>query len=336
MPSSASRHVIRTIDAHAGGGAVRLIVDGFLAPRGRTMLEKRAWLAKHADHWRRAVLLEPRGHGDLCGAVLTEPVAPGSHAGLLFLDNEGYAVMSGHALLAVTTIVLERGLITTGGDPSMLTFDTPAGTVRARATFEAGRIARVSFVNVPSFVLHAGLPIAIGPRKLRADVAFGGVFYAIVDSEAIGLPVDSARLPELRRAGMEIRRAIQALRPVVHPLETGVQGVAGTIFTAPPRDERSALRSVVIFADAAADRSPGGTATAALMAVLDAMGLIEADTPFVHEGLIGTRFTGRLVGRTNVGESPAILAEIEGVSRITGEHTFFIDDDDPLKSGFRV
>jgi proline racemase len=302
------------------------------------MLEKRDWLMTHADHWRRALLLEPRGHADLCGAVLTEPVSPGSHAGLLFMHNAGYATMSGHGVLAVTTIVLDRSLITTAGDRSTLVFDTPAGTIRARATFEGepSRVERVVFANVPAFVLHAGLPVSVGARKLRADVAFSGAFYAIVDSEAVGLAIDAACLPELRRVGMEIRRAIEAVQPIAHPVEAALEGIAGTIFTSPPRDERSALRSVVIFADAAADRSPGGTATAALMAVVDAMGLLGPDTPFVHEGPIGTRFTGRIASRTTVGESPAIVAEIEGTAHVTGEHTFFIDDDDPLMTGFRL
>jgi proline racemase len=340
-PSGPSRHVIRTIDAHAAGGPLRLIVEGFPSPRGRTMLEKRDWLARHADHWRRAVLLEPRGHVDMCGAILTEPVSPGSHAGVLFMRSDGYCTMSGHGIIAATTIALERGLIVPGGDGTSVIYDTPAGVVRARAHFKAegaggARVERVVFVNVPSFVQHGGLPVAIGQRKVLADVAFGGAFYAIVDSEAVGLSIDAAHLPELRRAGIAIRRAIEAVQTIVHPIDAGLRGLAGVIFTAPPGDERSALRNVTIFSGAEAERSPGGTGTAAVMAVVDAMGLIGEETPFVHESLIGTRFTGRIVGRTTVGEHPAIVTELEGTAWITGDHTFLIDADDPLKEGFRV
>ena len=356
MPSSPSRpscHVIRTVDAHAAGGPLRLIVEGFPSPHGRTMVEKRDWLTRHADRWRRALLFEPRGHTDMCGAILTEPVSPGSHAGLLFMRGDGYCTMSGHGIIAVTTIALERGLIglpSAGGDGASVIYDTPAGVIRARARFRAGRagraggaggaggagVERVAFVNVPSFVLHGGLRVAIGQRKVLADVAFGGAFYAIVDSEAVGLPIDAAHLPELRRAGIAISRAIEAVQTIAHPVEAGLRGLAGTIFTAPPSDERSALRNVAIFTDASAERSPGGTGTAAVMAVVDAMGLIGSDTPFVHEGLIGTRFTGRIVARTTVGEYPAIVPEIEGAAWITGEHTFLIDENDPLKEGFRI
>jgi len=353
---------LKTIDAHAAGEPLRLIVDGFPAPHGRTMLEKREWVRKKADHLRRALMLEPRGHADMYGAVLTEPVSPGAHAGVLFMHNEGYSTMCGHGIVAVTTIALERGLIT--ADEPAIVFDTPAGTVRARATTAPAatprdkalereapasgggapresnecrdKVTSVAFVNVPSFVLHGGLPVAIGGRQIRADVAFGGAFYAIVDAETVGLPIDAAHLPELRRAGMEIKHAIEAMKTIAHPLDPGLQGIYGTIFTGPPNNPAADLRNVTIFADAEVDRSPCGTGTAAVMAVVEAMGLLSGTQPFVHESLIGTLFTGRVTGRTIVGECEAIVPEIEGSAWITGEHTFLIDDDDPLKDGFRL
>ena len=352
---------LKTIDAHAAGEPLRLIVDGFPAPRGKTMLDKREWVRTHADELRRALMLEPRGHADMYGAILTEPVAPGSHAGVLFMHNEGYSTMCGHGIVAVTTIALERGLIMPGpaapgsADPAVvgagttIVYDSPAGTIRARARVRSGqaeagrangdagvRVEAVAFLNVPSFVLHGGLSVKVGARQIRADVAFGGAFYAIVDSEAAGLPIDIAHLPELRRTGMEIKHAIEAAHTIAHPLEPGLTGIYGTIFTGPPNDDRAGLRNVTIFADAEVDRSPCGTGTAAVMAVLDAMGLLAAGTPFVHESLIGTRFTGRVASRTVVGEYEAIVPEIEGSAWITGEHTFLVDETDPLKDGFRI
>ena len=335
---------VKTIDAHAAGEPLRLIVDGFPTPRGRTMLEKREWVRKYADHLRRALMLEPRGHADMYGAILTEPVSPGAHAGVLFMHNEGFSTMCGHGVIAVTTIALERGLLMPGGDGVTVVYDAPAGAVRARAKIRAegakdcgsGRVESVAFQNVASFVLHAGLAVTLASRTVRADVAFGGAFYAIVDSEAVGLPVDVAHLADLRHVGMEIKRAIEARQPVAHPLEPRLEGVYGTIFTGPPNDPNAHLRNVTIFADAEVDRSPCGTGTAAVMAVLDAMGLLSDDTPFVHESLIGTTFTGRIAGRTMVGEYEAIVPEIEGSAWITGEHTFVVDDEDPLRNGFRV
>jgi proline racemase len=343
---------LKTIDAHAAGEPLRLIVEGFPAPCGQTMLEKREWVLKHADHLRRALMLEPRGHADMYGALFTEPVSPGSHAGVLFMHNEGYSTMCGHGVIAVTTIALERGLLMPGGDGTAVVFDSPAGVVRARAHLrrgtddadgtentegtEAVRVESVAFVNVPSFVLHGGLEVRLPSRQIRADVAFGGAFYAIVDSEAVGLPIDARHLPELRRVGMEIKHAIEDGHTIAHPGAPGLRGIYGTIFTGPPGDERADLRNVTIFADAEVDRSPCGTGTAAVMAVVDAMGLLADDRPFVHESLIGTHFSGRVVSRTEVGEYQAIVPEIEGSAWITGEHTFLVDDADPLREGFRI
>ncbi|HQZ39135.1 MAG TPA: proline racemase family protein [Vicinamibacterales bacterium] len=330
-------HVIRTIDAHAAGEPLRLVVDGLPAPEGRSMLEKRTWAIKRLDHLRRAIMLEPRGHADMYGALLTEPVTEDGHAGVLFMHNEGWSTMCGHGIVAVSTIALERGLIDPGEDE--IRYDTPAGRVVAHADVVEGRQGRrvrsVRFVNVPSFVFEAGLPIVVGGRTIPVDVAFGGAFYAIVDAEAAGVPVLPARLPELRVLGMTIAREVERLRRVRHPLDEELTGIYGTIFTGPPQGDAH-LRNVTVFADAEVDRSPCGTGTAAVMAVLSEMGVLIEDAPFVHESIVGTTFTGRVVGRARVGEREAIVPSIEGSAWITGEHAFVIDGDDPLKAGFRI
>ena len=329
---------IRTIDAHAAGEPLRLVVEGLRSPEGKTMLDKRAWAQKHLDHLRRSIMLEPRGHADMYGALLTEPVTPGAHAGVLFMHNEGWSTMCGHGVIAVTTIALERDLIWSGD--AALVLDSPAGPVEARATVHTTgserRVSAVRFRNVPSFVFEAGLPIKAANRTLLVDIALGGAFYAIVDAEAAGLAIDAARLPELRRVGMEVKREVERLRQVVHPLDPGLKGIYGTIFTAPPQHADAHLRNVTIFADAEVERSPGGTGTAAVMAVLNEMGVLGEDGPFVHESVVGTLFHGHVAGRLQVGERAAIVPEIEGSAWITGEHTFLIDGDDPLKAGFRL
>ena len=330
-------HTIRTIDAHAAGEPLRLIVEGVPSPEGVTMLAKRASAQKRLDHFRRALMLEPRGHADMYGALLTEAVTPDAHAGILFMHNEGWSTMCGHGIIAVTTVAVDRGLITSGSDE--IRYDTPAGRVVARAhrapDGHGARVRAVSFVNVPSFVFEAGLPVAVGGRPLRVDVAFGGAFYAIVDAEAAGIPLLPERLPELRGLGMAIAREVERIRQVVHPLDQGLTGIYGTIFTGPPQGEAD-LRNVTVFADAEVDRSPCGTGTAAVMAVLSEMGVLMDDLPFVHESIVGTTFTGRVVGRRRVGEREAIVPSIEGSAWVTGEHAFHIDGDDPLKAGFRL
>jgi proline racemase len=245
---------IQTIDAHTAGEPLRLIVDGFPRPQGATMLEKREWLRKHHDRLRRALMLEPRGHVDMYGALLTEPVHAGSDAGVLFMHNEGYSTMCGHGVIAVVTIALERGLISLPGGRPSIVLDAPAGPVRARWewTDQAGdggarSVASVAFVNVPSFVLASAVPVRLGRRELRVDVAFGGAFYAIVDAETAGLPIDGAHLDELRRAGTAITREVESAVRVEHPLESGLKGLYGTIFTGPPTSGEADLRNVTIL-----------------------------------------------------------------------------------------
>jgi proline racemase len=197
------------------------------------------------------------------------------------------------------------------------------------------RIHSVVFRNIPAFVHTAGLAVRVGTRELRVDVAFAGMFYAIVDTEATGVALRGERLNDLRRLGVDLQSALNRDGEFAHPVDPGVAGIAGVIFTGPPSDPEAHLRSAVV-SGAVVDRSPSGTATAALMAVLDAMGMLADDGHFVHESLTGTLFRGRAARRTAVGEAPALIAEIEGSAWITGEHTFLIDEDDPLREGLTL
>jgi proline racemase len=332
--------MIRTIDAHAGGHPLRLIVDGMPRPVGKTVAQKQEWLRRYADHVRRAVVLEPRGHADMTAAVLTEPSSPEAHAGLVFMDAEGYPPMSGHGVIAAATVAVERSLFFSRDDTdaeARLAFDTAAGTVHARVRLQprgaSRRVDEVAFTGVPSFVHTAGHPVRVGAREVRVDVAFGGVFHAIVDTEAVGIPLTSERVPDLRRLGAEIRAAINA-SDLDHPAQRSLSGLTGVVFTGPPRDPEAHLQNLVVAAGAV-QRSAGGTATAALMAVLDAMGLLADGQTFVHESLSGSLLRGRILRRTEVGDRPAIVPEVSGTAWITGEHTFLIDDDDPFREGFR-
>jgi proline racemase len=326
-------HVIRSIDAHVGGAAVRLLIDGVPRPAGKTMAQKREWMKRHATQLRRGVILEPRGHADLQAAMLTEPVSPGADAGILFMDADAFVPLSGAAVIAAATIAIEKGLIV--GSSPRLTFDTVAGAVHAaarlRTVADHPRVDTVVYTGVPSFVAAGGHLLRPGTRELRVDLAFSGELYAIVDSEATGIPLGAATLPELRRLAAQVRAAANADGGVMLP--HGRETVAGVVFTGPPQDPEAHLRNVTIAASGAADRSASANGTAAVMAVLDAMGLLADEAPFVHEGIAGTLHRGRVGRRTQVGDMTAIVPEIEGSAWITGEHVFYMDDDDPFKDG---
>jgi proline racemase len=333
-------HLIRTIDAHVGGQSLRLLTHGAPRPLGRTIAHKRDWLRRRAGHLGRAVLRQPRGHTDLLAAQMTEPAVPGAHAGIVFMGASGYPAMSGHGVIAAATIAVERELLPgreNGGAEQRLTFETVAGAIHARCRVEQRggmiRVDSVAFTNVPAYVQAAGYPVSVRGREIRVDIAFGGELYAIVDSEAVGIPLTGVRIPELRHLAADLTRAL-ALPRTPTPEHGWPNGVGGVIFTGPPLDPESHLRTVTVSAGAGVNRSPSGTGMSAVMSVLDAMGLLPDDRPFVQEGLVGSLFRGRVLSRTLVGEMPAIATEIEGTAWITGEHTFYVDDDDPFREGF--
>ena len=259
------------------------------------------------------------------------------------MGTAGYPAMSGHGVMAVATIAIERELFFSrdaGGAEVRLAFDTAIGTIPTRCRIDASggssRVTSVAFTNVPAFVYAAGHPVRIGSRELRVDVACGGLFYGIVDTEAVGIPLTGDRLPELRRIACDIIDAVDASPGVESMPEPPRIVLNGVVFTGPPEHPDSHLRAVTVMDGGAVDRSPGGTGMTAVMSVLDAMGLLPDDGPFVQEGLTGSLFEGRVISRTIAGGRPAIIAEIEGRAWITGEHTFLVHDDDPFREGFTI
>jgi trans-L-3-hydroxyproline dehydratase len=323
-----------TIDAHAGGESLRIILSGIPPLSGTTMLKRRAWMHNHHDDVRRVLLFEPRGHADMYGAVLTPPVTPDADFGVLFLTNEGYSTMCGHGIIALTTALLETGTLIRHSPRTAVTYDSPAGLIRAEATVEDDVVTEVAFQNVPSFRLVQGLEVDISTGRVAVDVCFGGAFYALIDSETLGVTVDRANIATLVAMGMEIKRAVDGKIDVRHPLEPSLQGIYGTIISDRPRLSSSDGRNITVFADAEVDRSPCGTGTSAKLAALYADGRIAIGRPYVHESVIDTTFTGRVLGTTDVAGSPAILTQISGRGFVTGFHTFIVSPDDPTRDGF--
>jgi proline racemase len=328
---------IHTIDAHVAGQPVRLIVKGLRPMRGGTLAEQQAWASRRLERVRRALMREPRGHRDMTGALLTPPISADAHAGVLFMQHDGWRPLSLHALIAIATIAIERGLITVPDEVTTLVFDTPGGPVHARIERGGGtpapRVSRVAIQAPPSFVLQAGLAVKLPGRWLKVDVAFGGAFYAIVDGEAAAVPLVRDRSAELRALTRQIVDAVEQQHAIVHPQQPEIAGLDGVIFTGPAHDATADLRGLTVYADGAIDRSPGGAATAAVMAIVDAMALLGEDRPFAQEGPLGTRFTGRVLDRVDVAGFPAIVPEIAGDAWITGEHTFMLNAADPLREG---
>jgi trans-L-3-hydroxyproline dehydratase len=287
------------------------------------------------DDIRRALMWEPRGHADMYGAILTPPVTSEADYGVLFMHNEGYSTMCGHGIIAVTTILVETGQFAASGPRATIGFDSPAGFVRATATISLdGRVSGVAFENVDSFVYADAVSVETDFGALAVPVVFGGAFYALAPAPA-GLEVAPEHARSLIAFGMAVKQAVEAQLDVIHPLDPGLHGIYGTIITGAP-SSGSDGRNVTIFADGEVDRSPCGTGTAARLAWLHAQGALPAGRPYVHESIIGSRFTGRVLRETTVGTHAAVVPEIAGSAYITGYHTFVVDLNDPIGSGFLV
>ncbi|MCO5175881.1 MAG: proline racemase family protein [Thermomicrobiales bacterium] len=327
--------MLTTIEAHAGGEPLRIITSGVPPLRGQTILERRREMLEQHDDVRRALMWEPRGHADMYGALLTPPVTADADYGVLFMHNEGYSTMCGHGIIALTTVLIETGQFPVSGDTATIGYDSPAGFIRATASIADGRVETVAFENVPSFVFNDGIDVETTRGMHRVPVVFGGAFYALIDAAALGLEVRRDDIRDLIDIGMEIKRAIEAQVEVVHPDEPDLRGIYGTIITGTPSVGADG-RNVTIFADGEVDRSPCGTGTAARLAWLHATGEVGLNTPWVHESIIDTRFTGRVLRETMVAGTPAIVPEISGRGYLTGTSTFMLDPEDPVSGGFLV
>ena len=326
---------ITTIDAHAAGEPLRVIIGGYPELPGNTILARRRYARDNLDHLRTALMWEPRGHADMYGCIVTPAVSPETDIGVLFMHNAGYSTMCGHGIIGMTTVVLEAGLLPMTAPETVVRIDTPAGLVTAHARVAGRRVVSVRFRNVPSFVLALDEEIPVpGLERVRYDVAFGGAFYAYVEAEAVGLRCTADDFHPLVEKGMAIKRAIEASRPPRHPIEGDLSFLYGTIFVGPAHSPGAGSRNVCVFAEGQVDRCPTGTGVCGRLAIHHARGEIGLNETMVVESIIGSRFSGRVVGAAMAGPYAAVIPEVTGAAHITGRHEFLIDPRDPLGEGF--
>jgi len=324
-----------TIDAHAAGEPFRVVLDGIPPIPGNTMVAKRRYAREHLDDIRRILMWEPRGHADMYGCFLTEPVTPGAAFGVLFMHNEGFSTMCGHGIIAMATIAVSTGMVSATDGETELTIDSPAGPIAARVSGDRGGVTEVRFRNVPSFLAARDQTVNVaGLGTVRYDLAFGGAFYAYVDADAIGLTLSAARVRELIDAGTAIKRAVAAKGGIEHPFEADLSFLYGTIFVGPAEEAGNHSRNVCVFADGEVDRSPTGTGVSGRAAILHARGELDLGESITIESILGSTFTVRAVEETDFGPFAAVIPEVTGSASITGRHEFIVDPKDELARGF--
>ena len=327
---------ITTVDTHTMGEPTRVVTSGIAHIPGKQMIHKKIWLSENLDHIRRMLMLEPRGHQDMFGAVLTEPVSEGAHAGVIFMDGGGYLDMCGHGSMGAVVVLLETGMLTIDDTDKnkelTLSLDTPAGLIHARALRENGRVSRVTIRNRESFFCES-MDVSVPPfGSIPVDIAYGGNYFALVDAAHLKLSVTPANIDTLKQAGLAIRTAVNRQFTAACPGTDIPAAVALTEIY----ENTAPARNIVVFGAGQIDRSPCGTGTSAKMAFLHHKGLLKPGQPYEYQSIFGTQFTGEIVAETVVDGRPAIVPEISGNAWITGFHQFVVDDTDPYRFGFNL
>lgn len=328
---------IPAIDSHTAGEPTRIVTGGLPAVPGGTMADKRAWLRDNLDHLRTALVLEPRGHDAVVLAYLLPPCDARAQLGVVFANDAGYLGMCGHGAIGVATVAVDRGMVAAAEPVTEVVLDTPAGCVTCRVKVAGGRVRSVAMENVASFLYETDVVVPVpGRGKVKADVAYGGNWFAFVHEEDLGIPVEMGNLRELLAAATELRSSLreQGFR-CVHP-ETGAEEAVDhvKVWRELPGVAHGA-RAMTLCPGAAYDRSPCGTGTSAKLAVLHGRGELGPGQEFVSESVVGSRFLARIVAETKVGDRAAVVPEIEGSAWITGLQQLVLDPDDPLKYGIK-
>jgi len=330
-----SARTLSVIDYHTEGEPMRIVVGGVEAVPGATLMERSEHLAAHGRDLLGFTLYEPRGHAAMCGAILTEPVAPEADAGVLFIEPLGPVHMCGHGAIALGAMLVESGLVAAPGGDATVTLETPAGLVACRVRVAVGQPTSVTIRNVPAFSVALDRTVEIaGLGAVRFDLAYGGHFYALVEAAPLGLTLDPKEAPRLVEIGERIRLAIEATVPLVHPAMPAARGLLYIQFYEPARRPDARYRNAVVVAPAGLDRSPCGTGTSARLANLHARGRLAVGEAFGHESIIGSLFIGRIAGLTRVAGTAAVVPEITGRAWMTGRSTLTLDPSDPFPGGF--
>jgi proline racemase len=323
-----------TVDAHTAGEPLRVITGGLPEIPGETILARRRWAEENLEPMRKALMLEPRGHADMYGCIPMAPTTSDGDVGVLFLHNQGYSTMCGHGIIGLVKVGVEAGLFDFDPEDPIIRIDTPAGRVTAKAHLERGSVERVSFENVPSFLLHRDLVVEVpGYGAIHYDVGYGGAFYAYVDAEEVGLELVPSALSRIVNCGRAVKRAVQAATQLCHPDgEEDLNFLYGTIFTGPALDG-SHSRNVCVFADGEVDRSPTGTGVSGRAAVHHARNELKVGERITIESLIGTTFEVEVVRECQIGDLSGVIPRVSGSAFVTGRHEFLLDPSDPLVEG---
>jgi proline racemase len=329
---------INTFDMHTGGEPVRIVSGGYPPiPRG-TILEKRGWVRENLDHLRKMLMFEPRGHYDMYGALLVEPDLPGADLAVLFMHNEGYSTMCGHAVIALGRYAVDHGLVKAVEPLTTVNIEAPCGMVVASVEVKDGKAGAVSFESVQSFLFARDLSLDVpGQGAIGFDIAYGGAFYALADCRQFGLAFGRNRARDFVDAATALTERVKAEIELSHPDHQDLAFLYGSILTDGGNGSNgAATKNVCVFADAEVDRSPTGSGVTARLAAMFARGELAVGEERLFESIVGSRFTGSVARDARTGGHDAIIARVGGRAFYSGRSEFWVEDGDTLGQGFLV
>ncbi len=324
------------VDSHTMGEPTRIVISGLPNIKGDTMAEKKQYLIDNYDYLRTAIMLEPRGHNDMFGSIITTPTSKEADLGIIFMDGGGYLNMCGHGTIGAMTVAVELGMVEVQEPYTYITLEAPAGLVKGKVKVEDGKALEVTFENVPAFLEKKDIEVHIEElgKKITLDVAFGGSFFAIIEATQLGIEVDPKNTDKLNTLGMSILKQVNEQVSVQHPTLSHIKTIDLVEIYGPPKKADSTLKNVVIFGQGQVDRSPCGTGTCAKMATLFTKGKLQKEELFVYESILGTQFKGRVLDSFTENDRLCVKPEITASAYITGMNQLLIDPTDPLKYGF--
>ncbi|QFQ87755.1 hypothetical protein F8A10_10080 [Paracoccus kondratievae] len=332
-----SRLSINVVGCHAEGEIGDVIVGGVLPPAGNTMMERMIAMERDHDHIRQLLICEPRGSVARHVNLIVPPITPGCAAGAIIMEPTEYVPMSGSNTICVATVLLETGMVPMQEPITRFKLDMPGGVIEVTAECRDGKCRSITFRNAPAFaaVLDGALEIE-GHGTIPLDIAYGGMFFGIVDAQALGFHIRPDEARDLAILGEKIRKAAREQFDVSHPEFPNVRGVSIVQFAMPFQGSGAVTRNTCIVAPGRSDRSPTGTGTSARMAVLQARGLMGVGDVLIHESIIGSRFIGKILEVGDRGGVRTIIPQITGRAWITGQHTYYVDPEDPWQSGYML
>jgi len=329
------KKTLQLLDVHCEGEVGKVITSGIYDIPGNTMTEKMDHINKVDDSLRRFVCLEPRGAVNQTVNLMIPPCDPTADAGFIVLQADEAHPMSGANTMCVATALLETGMIEMQEPTTVLRLEAPAGIVTATVKCRDGNCERVSLDMIPCFAEALDQTLVTEQwGTLSVDIAFGGVFYAVVDVKLLGLSITPDHTADLVKAGMAIKESANKAFSVQHPNIPSIDHIAYAIFVEPL--EGGSVRTCCTLWPGRVDRSPCGTGSSAILSIMHARGDVVVGDEITTRSIINSEFRARVTGETDVAGKPAILPNISGRCWTYGMSQLAVDPDDPFARGFAL